>query len=34
MGKCVIKVVRKIRYPRHDKPSVTFLQPLRVRPVK
>ena len=34
MGKCVIKVVRKIRYPRHDKPSVTFVQPLRVRPVK
>ena len=30
MGKCVIKVARKIRYPRHDKPSVTFLQPLRV----
>ncbi len=34
MGKCVIAVARKIRYPRHDKPSVTFLQPLRVTRTK
>ena len=34
MGKCVIAVARKIRYPKHDKPSVTFLQPLRVTRTK
>ena len=30
MGKCVHGVARRIRYPRHDKPSLNFLQPLRV----
>ena len=30
VGRCVIKVARRIRYPRHDKPMVSFHQPLRV----
>jgi len=31
MGKCVINVARKIRYPRHDKATVTLVQPLLVK---
>lgn len=31
LGRCVTRVARRIRYPRHDQPSITFLQPLTVR---
>jgi hypothetical protein len=31
LGRCIKAVAAKIRYPRHNKPSVTFFQPLRVR---
>jgi serine/threonine protein kinase len=30
LGRCIVEVAMKIRYPRHDKPSVNFLQPVRV----
>jgi tRNA A-37 threonylcarbamoyl transferase component Bud32 len=29
LGQCILRVVSRIRYPRHNKPSVTFLQPVR-----
>ena len=31
LGKCVTAVARKVRYPAHDRPSVNFVQPLRVK---
>ena len=31
LGRCVRGVALRIRYPRHDRSSVTFLQPLRIR---
>jgi serine/threonine protein kinase len=31
LGRCVVKVAKRARYPRHDKPSIKFLQPIRLR---
>jgi hypothetical protein len=28
LGRCIVKVASRIRYPRHDKASITFLQPV------
>jgi len=31
LGRCIKGVARRIRYPRHDQPSVRFVQPVRVQ---
>lgn len=31
LGRCVIRAVKKIRYPRHNKPSVRFVQPIKLK---
>ncbi|MCC6749632.1 MAG: serine/threonine protein kinase [Deltaproteobacteria bacterium] len=31
LGRCVIGVASRVQYPRHNKPEVTFLQPVRLR---
>jgi serine/threonine protein kinase len=31
LGKCVARVARKIRYPRHDQALITYRQPVQVR---
>jgi serine/threonine protein kinase len=28
LGRCIVKVASRIRYPRHDKATITFLQPV------
>lgn len=32
LARCILGVARGLRYPRHDKAFVTFVQPLRVQP--
>jgi len=31
VGRCVLGVARRVRYPAHDRPQVTFVQPLTIR---
>lgn len=30
-GRCVVQVARSIRYPKHDQPLITFVQPLQLK---
>jgi serine/threonine protein kinase len=31
LGRCILQVAARIRYPRHDKPTITFLQPVTLK---
>jgi serine/threonine protein kinase len=31
LGRCILQVASRIKYPRHDKPTITFLQPVTLK---